>query len=226
MVDLIKQALLNEKRITNYVTYSGGNKSVNGLSKSIDNNNTFSLSDRLLINNFLLHIGEKDLDILLKNNSDDLRKKLLFAEINIRSSKNENILKYLNDSINLSSWVAYLSITNKDDIINVLSQAYYNSELLKDLTQTLAEDVIYQYVKNGLSKYRSRVKTVDQPYILLCDSALNICDEIDKSLNLKDIFNKKIEQIENIISSYRINIVKDGLKNLYLLDGIKELKTR
>jgi hypothetical protein len=184
-----------------------------------------NLADRLLVEYFLTHLDRKKAESYLTNPSSELRKRLILADAYAAEFGDTKLYKFIEDSVNINSWTALLAQTLQKRLYDFATRLYREPEpVRKNMSQEIACNIVNQFIELDFSGYQERTKISEQNLVLLCDHILRIKPAFKEVGELRGRIKEKTRYLTDLIRSYSIDIGKEGLNALYLLDGIRELK--
>ena len=221
-MDTIKEALKKIRKNT-----SSNTTPITRTEKGIvaDQKDELSLSDRLLIDIFLTHLNKERTEGYLNSQSANARKKLIMADTYASEFGANGLYKFLDQPIHINSWTAFLTSALRKRTDRFLNRLYRDPLLSgKNVQKDIAESVLCQYVELDFSAYMGRIRMPDLNLVVICDNLLRIAPAFSEVSDLRGKIRNKRRQLTDLLNSYNIDIKKEGLNSLYLLDGIRELK--
>ncbi len=199
------------------------------ISKTDSGYEGLGLREILLMDNFLGNLDPEKVREYLKNPNPETVKKLLMADSYVAKHGDTGIYTFLEDqTIGLNAWTAYVTTSLRVEVVSFTRSLYRRQpQAERKPLDSILEQTIQQILDFDLAAYqRMLVRNEEYNLLVLCNNLLTL--PLGEA-NLKDVpksVRERVAAVSSLLSTYKMDIAKDGYNALHILESVPELKYR
>ena len=185
---------------------------------------SITIRDAIIADSLLTHLDQHTVEnYLIKDNSGNLRKKLLVIDLYAKHYGDKGVYELLeNQSINMNMWGAYVGKKLEKKLLTFAFSLHEKKPRDKKTYEYMIEQVVKGFLNTDISKkYASAVSGSEYNLLVLCDSLLLAGN---KTKDAYTSLREKMMQINNLFDSYRLHLDGSLFDSIHLLKNVPELK--